>query len=142
MKKKVFVDTDIIYDLLGKRDPFYMAAAQLFTLADEGKVQIFISALSLANLHYLISRQRQEDEAREILRRFKVLVEVAPLNEKIIDLVLNSEFPDFEDAIQYYTALQNELELLITRNLKDYRKAQIPVMTAQDFIALPDNPGE
>ena len=136
MKKRVFVDTDIIYDLLAKRDPFYVAAAQLFTLADEGKVQIYISALSLANLHYLISKQRTEEEAKEILRKFKVLVHVAPLNDKIIDLALNSEFSDFEDAIQYYSALQNEIEVLLTRNLKDYKKAHITVLTAQDFINL------
>ena len=136
MKKRVFVDTDIIYDLLAKRDPFYLAAAQLFTLADEGKVQIYISALSIANLHYLISKQRTEEEAKEILRKFKVLVHVAPLNDKIIDLALNSEFSDFEDAIQYYSALQNEIEVLLTRNLKDYKKAHITVLTAQDFINL------
>ncbi len=136
MKKKVFVDTDIIYDLLGKRDPFYLPAAQLFTLADEGKVQIFISVLSLANLHYLISKQRSEEDAKEILRKFKILVHVVPLNDKIMNLALNSEFSDFEDAIQYYSALQNEIEVLLTRNLKDYRKAQITVLTAQDFINL------
>jgi predicted nucleic acid-binding protein len=136
MKRKVFVDTDIIYDLLAKRDPFYFAAARLFTLADEGKIEVFISALSLANLHYLISKQRMEEEAKEILRKFKVLVHVVPLNDKIIDLALNSEFSDFEDAIQYYSALQNEIEVLLTRNLKDYRKSQITVLTAQDFINL------
>jgi len=136
MKKKVFVDTDIIYDLLGKRDPFYLAAAQLFTLADEGKIQIYISALSLANLYYLISKQKSEEEAKEILRKFKVLVHVAPLNDKIIDLALNSDFSDFEDAIQYFSALQNDLEVLLTRNLKNYRKAQITVLTAHDFTNL------
>jgi predicted nucleic acid-binding protein len=136
MKKKVFVDTDIIYDLLGKRDPFYLAAAQLFTLADEGKIQIYISALSLANLYYLISKQKSEEEAKEILRKFKVLVHVAPLNDKIIDLALNSDFSDFEDAIQYFSALQNDLEVLLTRNLKNFRKAQITVLTAHDFTNL------
>ena len=136
MRKKVFVNTDIIYDLLAKRDPFYLAAARLFTLADEGKIQIFISALSLANIHYLISKQQSKDEAKQILRKFKVLVHVTPLNEKIIDLALNSEFTDFEDAIQYFSALQNEVELLLTRNLRDYKKAQISVLTAQDFINL------
>lgn len=136
MKRRVFVDTDIIYDLLGKRDPFYLASAQLFTWADEGKVQIYVSALSLANLHYLISKQRTENQAKEILRKFKVLVHVTPLNDKIIDLALNSEFADFEDAIQYYSALQNEIEVFLTRNLKDYKKAQITVLTAQDYINL------
>lgn len=136
MKKKVFVDTDIIYDLLAKRDPFYSAAARLFTLADEGKVQIFISALSLANIHYLISKQQSESQAKKILRKFKVLVRITPLTEKIIDLALNSEFEDFEDAIQYFSALQNDIEILLTRNLKDYKKAQISVLTAQDFINI------
>jgi len=136
MKKRAFVDTDILYDLLGRRDPFYLAAAQLFTLADEGRIQLYISALSLANLHYLISKQKTEEETKEILRKFKVLVHVAPLNDKILDLALNSEFSDFEDAIQYFSALQNDIEVLITRNLKDYRKAQIAVLTAQDFIHL------
>ena len=136
MRKKVFVDTDIIYDLLAKRDSFYLAAARLFTLADEGKIQIFVSALSFANIHYLLSKQKSEDEAKQILRKFKVLVQVTPLNEKIIDLALNSEFSNFEDAIQYFSALQNEIEVLLTRNLKDYKKAQISVLTAQDFINL------
>jgi len=136
MKKKVFVDTDIIYDLLAKRDPFYSAAAHLFTLADEGKIQIFISALSLANIHYLISKQQSESQAKQILRKFKVLVHVTSLTEKVIDLALNSEFEDFEDAIQYFSALQNDIEILLTRNLKDYKKAQISVLTAQDFINL------
>ena len=134
MKKKVFVHTDIIYDLLARREPFYSAAAHLFTLADEGKVQIFISALSLANIHYLISKQKSGNQAKDILRKFKLLVRITPLNEKIIDLALNSDFDDFEDAIQYFSALQNEIKILLTRNLKDYKKAQISVLTAQDFI--------
>jgi len=58
------------------------------------------------------------------------------LNEKIIDLALNSDFSDFEDAIQYYSALENNIDVLITRNLKDYKKAQISVLTAHDFLNL------
>jgi len=136
MKKRVFVDTDIIYDLLAKREPFYQAAARLFTSADEGKIQIFISSLSFANLHYLPSKETSSLEAKQILRKFKLLVQITPLNEKIIDLALNSDFNDFEDAIQYFSALQNELDILLTRNLKDYKKVQITVLTAQDFVNL------
>ena len=136
MIRKVFVETDIIYDLLAKREPFYLPAARLFTLADEGKIRIFISALSLPNIHYLISKQTSAEEATKTLRRFKILVHVTPLDEKIIDQALNSDFSDFEDAIQYFSALQNNIEVLLTRNLKDYRKAQISVLTAQDFINL------
>ena len=136
MRSKVFVDTDIIYDMLAKQEPHYQAAARLFTLADEGKIQIFISALTVANIHYLISKQRTAAEAKQIIRNFRLLVHIVAMNEKIIDLALNSDFSDFEDAIQYFSALENDIELLLTRNLKDYKKAGIVVMTAQDFINL------
>lgn len=136
MKEKIFVDTDIIYDLLAKREPFYQSAAQLFTLADEEKITITVSALSFANIHYLVSKQSSNQKAKHILRTFRILVHIAPIDDKIIDLALNSDFTDFEDAIQYYCALECECQVLLTRNLKDYKKAGIPVMTAQDFANL------
>ena len=136
MKHKIFVDTDIVYDMLAKREPHYQSAARLFTLSDGGIIHIFISALTVASIHYLISRQLSANEAKQIIRKFKLLVHIVPINEKIIDLALNSEFKDFEDAVQYYCALENDIEILLTRNLKDYKKAQISVMTAQDFISL------
>ena len=134
MKTDVFVDTDIIFDLLANRDPHYQAAAKLFTKADEGKIKIFISALSIANLHYLLSKQLSSEGAKNALRKLRLVVHVLPLNKKIIDLALNSEFSDFEDAIQYFCATENDIEILLTRNLRDYKKAQIATMTAQDFI--------
>jgi len=134
MKTEVFVDTDIIYDLLAKRDPYYQPAAKLFTTADEGKIKIFISALSIANIHYLLSKQLSSQKAKLALRKLRLVVHILPLNDKIIDLALNSEFSDFEDAIQYFCALENDIEILLTRNLRDYKKAQITTMTAQDFI--------
>jgi predicted nucleic acid-binding protein len=136
MKGKIFVDTDIIYDLLAKREPFYQSAAQLFTLADEEKITITVSALSFANIHYLVSKHLSDQKAKHILRTFRILVHIAPIDDKIIDLALNSDFTDFEDAVQYYCALESESQILLTRNLRDYKKAEIPVMTAQDFICL------
>lgn len=136
MKKSVFADTDIIFDLLAKREPFYDAAAKLFTLSDNGKINISISALSVANIHYLLSKYLSNEQSKQILRKFKILVQIVPVNEKIIDLALNSGFTDFEDAIQYYCALEYNCTVLITRNLKDYKKAQITVMTAQNFVNL------
>ena len=131
---KVFVDTDIALDLLSERLPHYTFAAQLFTLADKGKLLIYISSLSFSNLNYLLSRQYSQKEARRILNKFKVLVNVLGVDDKIIGLSLNSEFKDFEDAIQYYTAIENNINTLITRNLKDYKSAKIAVITAEDFL--------
>ena len=136
MKDKVFVDTDIIYDVLAKREPFYVHAAKLFTLADEEKIIIAVSALTIANIHYLLSKQLSSEIAKQVLRKFKILVHVVAIDDKIIDLALNSEFNDFEDSIQHYCALENGCTKILTRNLRDYKKALIPVMTAQDYINL------
>ena len=131
---KVFIDTDIIYDLLSKREPFFEYSARLFTLADKRKIKIYVSSLSFANLNYLLSRLKSSTEARKILNRFKVLVTVLPVDDKIIELALNSDFKDFEDGIQYYCAIENDLKLLLTRNIKDYRKSKIPVMTSEEYL--------
>jgi predicted nucleic acid-binding protein len=132
--KNLFLDTNIVLDLLAYRMPFYTEAAKLFSLADKKKLKLSISSLCLADSHYILSRQKPEMEVRNILRKFKVLVIVLPLDDKITDLALNSEFRDFEDAIQYYTAIENDQDLIITRNQQDFKAGKIPVMTAGEFL--------
>jgi predicted nucleic acid-binding protein len=132
--RKIFLDTNIILDLLANRMPFYTDAAELFSLADKKKIILSISSLCLADIHYILSRQKPEIEVRKILRNFKVLVNVLSLDDKIIDLALNSEFRDFEDAIQYYTAIENDQELIITRNQSDFKDSKLPIMTAGEFL--------
>lgn len=134
MIKKIFVDTDVVLDLLAKRESFYPFAAQLFTIADKQEVTIFVSSLSFGNLNYILSKQKSSTEARKILSRFKVLVKVLPVDDKIIELALNSDFRDFEDAIQYYCAIENGINILVTRNLKDFKLARISILTAEEFV--------
>jgi predicted nucleic acid-binding protein len=132
--EKVFVDTDIIFDLLSKRDPFYEFSATLFSAADQGKIKIYVSSLSFANLNYILSRQYSADQARKKLLKFKTLVSVLSVTDKIVELALSSDFKDFEDGIQYFTAIENNLKVILTRNLKDYKTAEITVMTAEQFF--------
>lgn len=132
--ERVFIDTDIALDLLAERAPHYLPAAQLFTLADQGKIVVHVSSLTFSNLHYLLSRLYSNSESRRLLGTFKILVKVLAVDDKIIELVLNSTFKDFEDAIQYYTAAENRINILLTRNLKDYKAARITVMTAEDYL--------
>jgi len=131
---KVFVDTDITLDLLSERTPHYSAAAQLFTLADKGKIVVNISALSFSNLNYLLTKQYNAVESRRILNSFKVLVKVIAVDDKIIELALSSKFADFEDAIQYYSAIENGIDILLTRNIRDYKQAKIAILTAESYI--------
>ena len=134
--QKILVDTNIVLDLLAKRQSFFLEAQELFTLSDKKKVKLFVSSLTFANTYYVLSQSLKIENTRKILRKFKVLVNVLPMDDKIIDLSLDSEFNDFEDAIQYYTAIENNLGIIITRNLKDYKQSQIPVLTAKDFLAI------
>ena len=131
---QLFIDTDVALDLLSRREPHYKAAAFLFSLADRKKIKLSISSLSFGNLHYLLTRQYNAAESRRLLIKFKVLVRVLAVDDKIIDLALSSAFADFEDAIQYHTAIENGIRLLLTRNIKDYRKAQIAIMTPESYL--------
>ena len=133
--KKVLIDTNIILDLFAKREPFYLEAAKLFSLADKMTISLFVSALSFANLNYILSKQKNSNEAKQLLRRLKLIVSIIDFNDKILSLSLNdNDFKDFEDALQYYSATTNSIDVIITRNLKDFQCSQLPVMTAQQFI--------
>jgi len=132
--KQILLDTNIVLDLLARRMPFYNDAAELFSLADKKTIRLSLSSLSLANIHCVLKKLKPEQEARNIIRNFKILVQVLSLDNKIVDLALNSDFKDFEDAIQYFTAIENDKELIVTRNMSGYRESKIPVMTAREFI--------
>lgn len=132
--KNLLIDTNIIVDLLSKRKNFYQEAQELFTLADEQDVKLYISSLTFANTHYLLSRELNSDKARKILIKFKLLVHILPLDDKLLELALSSDFNDFEDAIQYYTALENNLNIIITRNKKDFKTSKLPVLTAKEYL--------
>ncbi len=133
--KKIFIDTNIVLDLLGQREPFYEDAAKLFSLADRGEIKLYVSSLTIANSSYVLSKLKSAKDARSILIKFKILVTVLELNDKIVELSLNDDsFSDFEDGLQYYTALENEADILITRNLKDFKSSKISVMTASQYL--------
>lgn len=132
--EKVFVDTDSVLDLLTAREPHYDYAAELFSLADQNSIKLYVSALTFANVNYILSKQLSAAQARKTLLKFKTLISVLSVNDKIIELALASDFKDFEDAIQYNTAIENGITTLLTRNLKDFKKADIAILTAQQYL--------
>jgi predicted nucleic acid-binding protein len=132
--EKVFVDSDIVLDLLSARQPHYKFAAELFSLADQNSIKVYISSLTFANVNYILSKQLSPGQARKMLLTFKTIVNVLAVNDKIIELALLSNFQDFEDAIQYNTAIENTITTLLTQNLKDYKKAEITILTAQQYL--------
>ena len=132
--EKVFVDTNVIIDLLAKREPFYLEAQELFTLSDKKEIELCISSLSFANAFYSIAKHHKDVDARKFMAKFKVLVTVLPLEEKAIELALASNFNDFEDGLQYFVAMDHEVDLIITRNKKDFKPSKIPVLTPNEFL--------
>jgi predicted nucleic acid-binding protein len=133
--RKIFIDTNVVIDLLSRRDPFYEEAAELFSLADKQQIELAVSSLTIANTSYTLLRQMDSNKAKSILRKLRLILKVLPLDDKVIGLALNDEaFSDFENGLQYFTAIENEQELIITRNLKDFKKSNLPIMTAKQFI--------
>jgi len=132
----ILIDTNIVIDLLAKRKEFYDEAAALFSLSDKKEIKLYISSLTFANTNYVLSKQKSTKEAREILRKFKVLVNIINLDDKIIELALSDEaFSDFEDGLQYYSAIENNINLILTRNKKDFKNSKIPILNAKEFLA-------
>ena len=132
--KKIFVDSDIILDLLKRRIPFFESAEKLFVLADNQRVSLFTSALIFANLHYILSKTEGKENAKSILRNLRILVKLLPVSVKNIDEAMNSNFTDFEDSVEHSVAIENKMEMIITRNEKDFKNSQIPVMSAEAFL--------
>ncbi len=131
---KVFVDTDVILDLLAKRIPFFHSSAVLFTFAEMKKIELYTTPIMLANTFYILRKHLGNTEAENALRKLRILLHVIDSSESIIDKALNSDFSDFEDAIQYYTALEHNITVILTRNLRDYKNASVIVQTPEAFL--------
>jgi predicted nucleic acid-binding protein len=132
---KIFIDSDIILDLIQERE-FYPDALALFTLIEENKIRGYVSPLIFSNLFYILRKQESGTFALHVLNRLKTLVHILTIDENIIELALSSEFRDFEDAIQYYSAIAGNLKYLITRNKEDYKKTGIIICNAREYLAI------
>jgi len=134
MKNKLFFDTNVMLDLLGERVPFYDSVAKIATLADKGDINLVVSALSYAIVNYFLVKFEDAEKAKEKLRKFKTISDISGVDELIIEKGLNSNFKDFEDSLQYFSALKSDCNIFITRNTKDFKEADIPVMTAEEYL--------
>ena len=132
--QKIFLDTNIVIDLLGERANFYQPAAKILTLADQKKIEIYTSPTSISNTYYLLSRFENTKIALEKIRKFKVLCSISMMDDEVIEKAINSNFKDFEDAMQYFSALASNCDLIVTRNEKDFKNALIPVLNGESYL--------
>jgi predicted nucleic acid-binding protein len=132
---RLFLDTNVLLDLLGERIPFFDSIAKVATLADQKKLTLIVSPLSFTTIDYVLNKYETSASVLNKLRKFKIICDVCEVNEETINKALNSNFKDFEDAVQYFSALQSNCSIIITRNGKDFKHATIPVMTAEEYLS-------
>ena len=135
MNQTIFLDADVILDLLTEREPWFADSSQIFMAIQSGRCEAATSAVVFANLFYILRKIKGQQEARTALKKLKSLVRLMVTTEASLEQALNSRFVDFEDAIQYFTAQNNGANCLITRNIKDYKTDKLAVMTPHQFLS-------
>jgi predicted nucleic acid-binding protein len=135
MSDKVFLDTDVIIDYLTDRSPIAHDSTLLFELHEQNLIEIYISALSINNIHYISRKHIGEKKSVNLIKNLIENIEVVGTSKSEIVKALNSGFRDFEDSIQHATALTIEgLQAIITRNTKDYKKSKVAVFSPEIYL--------
>jgi len=133
--KDLFIDTDVIIDFLIDRKPFSREAAIIFTLIEQKKLKGHVSSLTFSNLYYVLRKFNTHKKVISNLDSLSKLIDILKVDDQIIRKAIGSLFLDFEDSIQYFSAFESKkAEVIITRNIKDYKNSDLPVMTPGDFL--------
>jgi len=137
MVSKIFVDSDVIIDFFTDREPFANPASKIFELNELGVIQIYISAVSINNIYYIVRKFIGHRETIRIVEELVEITEVIGTTRKEIIQALKNDFRDYEDSVQYSSALNIKgLEAIVTRNTKDYVKAKIAVFTSENYVKM------
>ncbi len=131
---KIFLDTNIIVDLISDRKPFSKYAIEIFQRAEEGNLELFTSSHSIATTHYLLKKYMEEKDLREVLNNLLEFLTVIAVDVDIIKKGLRSTHKDFEDSIQIFCASSiGNIDCIITRNVKDFKGSEIKILTPDEF---------
>jgi predicted nucleic acid-binding protein len=131
----LLIDTDVILDFLIDRTPFSREAAIIFTLIEQKKLKGYASSLTFSNLYYVLRKFETHNKVISKLDKLSKMLTIVKVDEQTIKKALASGFHDFEDSIQYFSAIENKkIDVIITRNTKDYKKSDISVMTPGDYL--------
>ncbi len=133
---KVLFDTDVVLDLLLDRRPHADAAASLLSWVERGRITGLLCATAVTTIHYLASRSVGAKQARLEMDRLLALFEIAPVNRAVLKAALHGAFADFEDAVAHEAARQVDAQAIVTRNLRHFRRAAIPVYSPADMLAF------
>ena len=133
---KLFLDTNVVIDVIAAREPFVADSSAVFNLCETGKVEGIISSLTLCTVSYILRKFVTPGTMRTKLREFRCVLTPVDLTVSLLDKALASTISDFEDAVQFYTAVYSEADYIITRNAKHFPTDHIPVLSPTDFRTL------
>lgn len=137
MVAKLFIDSDVVIDLFTDREPFVNAASEIFDLNERGKIKLYLSAISINNIYYIVRRYLGHENTIKIIEDLTEMTQIVATTQVEIVQALKNNFSDYEDSIQYSTALRIEgIEAIITRNTNDYKNSKIPVFTPTDYLKI------
>lgn len=131
----LFLDTNILFDVLAKRDPFYVDSAAAWSLVETGRLQGFISVISFNNVYYVMRRTTGVSAADKAIRLLRDVFQMVSLDARVMNQSIDSGFSDFEDAIQYFSAIHANASILLSRNVDDFPRDGLPVLTPAEFLA-------
>lgn len=134
---KLLIDTNVVLDVLLRREPFSEAAAGILKLAQRDDVREYVSASAITDIYYIVNRQMKDRAAaKELLKRLLMIVTVAAVSEQEIQNALDLTWSDFEDSVQYSVALLNDMDGIITRNPDDYQESKIQIWLPEQALKM------
>jgi len=134
--KKILLDTDVILDFLLDRKPFSDDTLQVLLKCEKKELQAIVTPVIVANTYYLLRQKASHVYVIEQLKRLLTIISVLSMDQRQVLSALDSKFTDFEDALQYFSALQHiKIEAILTRNTKDFKLSELPVFTPKEFLA-------
>lgn len=136
MAKRIFLDTNILLDVLLERDPFCRPAQLVWSLAERRQIKAGISATSLNNVFFVIKKLTSKEKAYFAISTLSQIFKLCPVTSQTVLKALKLGLPDFEDSLQYSCALQFRAKAIITRDVSGFQKSKIPVMDASQYLAL------
>ena len=132
---KVFIDTNVLLDVLALRKPFYPEAERVWSLAESGRIDAYVSAISFNNCYYIIHKyggRRSADKAIHLLRDVFSPID---LTAQVLNQAIDAGFSDFEDAIQFHSAVHAQVSCIITRNQSHFPRTPVSVLSPAEFLA-------
>ena len=133
---EILIDTDVILDFFFDRKPFATEAAKVLSLCEKKELKGFVTPVIISNTYYLLRQTARHEKVIEQLKKLLLIVDVLAMDREIVMNALNSEFADFEDAMQNFAAIKSKsVSIIITRNTKDYRKSTLSAMTPTAFLS-------